>query len=209
MGFTTDFIGHIDIDPGLNDAEHAYLDAFRKSRRFDRAGGPYEVPGNPYVDERITASSKAYNRPAVGQPQLWCQWQPCWDGCCLAFDGNEKFYEPVLWLRYIIDHFLRPKAEASRSGLDYFEEFTFDHRLQGLVVGCRRDNKQLYGIRVADNVVTTEVLRPGDARYLDRGPLPYEDAIDSERRSSRQRKSGGGVSRLGVVQGGMTTAPRS
>jgi len=202
MGFTTDFIGHIDIDPGLNEAELAYLDAFRKSRRFDRPGGPYEVPGNPYIDERLTSSSVAYNRPAFGQPQLWCQWQPCWGGCCLAFDGNEKFYEPVRWLRYLIDHFLRPGAAASRSGLASFEEFTFDHRLEGLVVGCRRDNKQLYGIRVTDNVVSTEVLRPADPRYLDFPPLPYEDAIDSERNSSRQRKSSGRQGRLGVVEGG-------
>ena len=202
MGYTTDFIGHIDIDPGLNEAEVAYLDAFRRSRRFDRAGGPYAVPGNPYVEERPEASLHAYNRPASGQPELWCQWEPCWSGCCLAFDGVEKFYEPVRWLRYLVDHFLCPGAEASRSGLAYFEKFTFDHHLEGLVVGCRRDNKELFGIRVRGNVVTTEVLRPADPSYSGYPPLPYEDAIDRERKSSQRIKSSGRGSRLGVVDGG-------
>ncbi len=202
MGYTTDFIGHIDIDPGLNEAEVAYLDAFRRSRRFDRAGGPYEVPGNPYVDEPPESSLGAYNRPAFGQPQLWCQWEPCWSGCCLAFSGAEKFYQPVQWLAYLIDHFLRPGAEASRSGLAYFEEFTFDHQLEGLVVGCRRDTRELYGIRVEDNVVTTEVLRPADPRYSDYPPLPYEEVIDSEQRSSQRRKSSGRRSRLRAADSG-------
>lgn len=202
MGYTTDFIGHIDIDPGLNTAELAYLDAFRRSRRFDRAGGPYEVPGNPYLDEGPESNFDAYNRPALGQPQLWCQWEACWGGCCLTFDGNEKFYEPVRWLRYLIEHFLCPGAEASRSGLGYFEEFTFDHQLEGLVIGCRRDNKQLFGIRVEGNVVSTEVLRQADPRYADYPPLPYEDAIDRERKSSQRRKTSGRGTRLGVADSG-------
>jgi len=47
MGYSTDFLGHIDIDPSLNDAEHQYLRAFSQSRRWDRRAGPYAVPGNP------------------------------------------------------------------------------------------------------------------------------------------------------------------
>lgn len=132
-------LGHVDITPALNEAEVSYLDAFRRSRRFHRPGGPYEVPANPYADDEPGGALEAYNRPAPGQPQLWCQWQLCWSGCCLAFDGSEKFYEPVRWMRYLIDHFLRPGAQATGSGLDCFEDFTFDHQLEGLVVGCRRE----------------------------------------------------------------------
>jgi hypothetical protein len=40
MGYTTDFIGHIGIDPPLNEAEQSYLRAFAESRRWDRPGGP-------------------------------------------------------------------------------------------------------------------------------------------------------------------------
>ena len=184
MGYTTDFIGHIDVYPPLNAAEQAYLTAFSESRRWRRPGGPYEVPGNPRaedVDDAPTDDIDAYNTPPAGQPGLWCQWVPCWDGCCLAFDGHEKFYDPVAWLTYLIDHFLKPGAVVSHSGLPAFDGFTFDHACEGLVVGCRRDTKELFAVRARTNVVTKETLRPADARYLDWPPLPYEDYADRER----------------------------
>ena len=70
-----------------------------------------------------------------------------------------------------------------------------------MVVGCRRDNKELFGIRVRGNVVSTEVLRSADPRYSDYPPLPYEEAIDRERASYKRTKSSGRGSRLGVVGG--------
>lgn len=121
------------------------------------------------------------------QPGFWCDWVPCWEGCCLAFNGNEKFYSPVSWLRYLIDHFLRPGAHASASPGPLFEHFTFDHVLDGTVVGCRRDNKGLSAIRVERNEVREEVIRPADPRYVDWPPLPYEAAIDRDL-SPRQRR---------------------
>ena len=184
MGYTTDFIGHIDIEPVLNGAEIAYLEAFATSRRFDRPGGPYVVPADPYDEGPQGARDiDRYNRPAPGQPELWCQWTPCLQGCCLGFDGVEKFYQPVRWMEYLIDHFLKPGAYAEGTGLPCFADFTFDHVLEGVVVGCRRDNKELFAVRVNGNVVTEEILRPADPRYLDRPPLAYELAIDRDRSS--------------------------
>lgn len=202
MGYTTDFIGHVDVTPSLNEAELAYLNAFRLSRRFDRPGGPYQVPSNPYADDREGVDVDTYNRIAPGQPQLWCQWEACWQGCCLAFDGHEKFYQPVPWMEYLIEHFLMPGAAASSSGLPTFEQFTFDHRLDGLVVGCRRDNKELFGIRVTDNLVTTEVLWAADSRYVDYPPLPYEVEIDRDRKFAERVKRSGRGRRLKVVPEG-------
>jgi hypothetical protein len=192
MGYTTDFIGHIDIEPALNAEEIAYLSAFSESRRFDRPGGPYDVPGNPRAENTDDVDVRLYNRPPEGQPGLWCDWVPCWDGCCLAYNGNEKFYGAVTWLRYLIDHFLAPRALASRSGDARFAGFTFDHVLEGTVVGCRRDNKELFTITVKDNRVTEDVLRPADRRFLDLPPLPYEEAIDRvEARRRRRRRTRG------------------
>lgn len=187
MGYTTDFIGHIDIAPSLNEEEIAYLTAFSASRRFDRPGGPYEVPGNPYAEALDDIPTDRYNDPA-GQPGLWCQWVPCWEGCCLTFDGNEKFYRSVEWLRYLIAHFLRPGARASLSTHERFAGFTFDHVLDGMLVGCRRDNKELFTIQVSNNRVRQKVLRPADRRYLDRPPLPYEIVRDRERAERRRRR---------------------
>ena len=191
MGYTTDFVGHVDIEPALNQDEMEYLTAFSLSRRFDRPEGPYAVPGNPVAEwdrERADVDVDTYNRVAPGQPQLWCQWVPCLDGCCLTFSGHEKFYEPVAWMRYLIQHFLKPGARASRSGLPAFEHFTFDHRAEGMVVGCRRDSKELFAIQVKDNRVTKKVLRPGAPELQWREPLPYEQEIDRWELSSRRRR---------------------
>jgi hypothetical protein len=190
MGYTTDFIGHIDIDPPLHDVEIAYLSAFSASRRCERPGGPYVVPGNPLAESHSDFDGDAYNRSAEGQPGQWCDWVPCWDGCCLTFNGNEKFYSPVGWMRYLIAHFLKPGARASRTGDEQFRGFTFDHRLDGMIVGCRRDNKELYAIVVSNNRVRERVLRPADPRYVDRPPLPYELAIDRDAKKPRKRRSG-------------------
>ncbi len=191
MGFTTDFVGHIDITPPLNAQEAAYLSAFSGSRRFERAGGPYAVPGNPRAEEASEDDIDRYNTPPSGQPGLWCRWVPCWEGCCLALDGGEKIYDPARWLRYLIDHFLKPGALAATSGHQQLAGLTFDHTLDGMVVGCRRDNKELYAIEVVDNAVTERILRRADPRYRDWPPLPYEDQIDRDRELTRRRRAKG------------------
>ena len=191
MGHTTDFIGHVDIEPALNQDEIEYLTAFGLTRHFDRPDGPYAVSGNPMAaqdQERASVDTVTYSSLGPGKPQLYCQWVPCLDGCCLSFDGNEKFYQPVAWMRYLIQHFLKPGALASKSGLPAFEHFTFDHRLDGMIVGCRRDNKELFAINVKANRVTERVLRPGLPEYAGRPPLAYEKAIDDWQASSRRRR---------------------
>ena len=146
------------------------------------------MPGNPAAEDRSGVEVDRYNTPAPGQPELWCHWVPCWDGCCIAFDGLEKCYAPIPWLRYLIDHFLKPEAVAAESGHSQLAGFTFDHRLDGLVVGCRRDTKELFAIEVVDNVVTERVLRGADPRWLDLPPLPYEEAKDAERAYVARRR---------------------
>lgn len=192
MGFSTDFIGHLDIEPALNDAEIEYLTAFTKSRRCRRPGGPYDVPGNPLAEDAADFPNGDYSVSADGQPQLWCDYEVCWEGCCLTWSGKEKSYAMVPWLRYLIDHFLRPGGLAQ--GHEGFDDFTFDHYVDGQLVGCRRDNKELFAVIVSDNQVRERVLRPADPRYLDRPPLPYEVEKDREetafgRRRRRPRRS--------------------
>lgn len=197
MGYSTDFIGHVDVEPPLNAPEQAYLTAFSGSRRWRRPGGPYVVPGNPAAEradeERALAAPDlgGYNETPDGQPSLWCDWVPCWDGCCLAYNGHEKFYGSTRWMSYLIEHFLRPGARVSATGLPWFEGFTFDHCLDGVVAGCRRDNKELFLIRVTDNRVSEEILRPADARLEVRELLAYEAYADgqrAERRKGRRRR---------------------
>jgi hypothetical protein len=195
MGYSTDFLGHIEISPPLNPAEVEYLTAFSQSRRWDRPGGPYVVPDNPRLDAIVMGEPDSddldrFNSLAPGQPQLYCQWVPCPSGCCLAYDGHEKFYEPTVWMRYLIAHFLRPGAAASRSGLDCFAEFTFDHQLDGVIVACRRDTRRLWEIRVTRNRVTERDIVPGASERDVWGPFPYEQEIDELDERQRRRRVG-------------------
>ncbi len=196
MGYTTDFVGNFTITPGLNDHEIEYLDAFRMSRRCLRPGGPYEVPGNPRAETSDDFPGDNYNVPPRGQPNLWCDWQVCWEGDCLAWDGTEKSYSMVPWLRYLITHFLKPGGRAQ--GRRGFEDFTFDHVVSGTVVGCRRDTKELFAVRVVDNRVRESVLNPGHPEWVSFPPLPYEDEIDrwTTRRRRRPLPSDGTVLEL-------------
>jgi hypothetical protein len=195
MGYTTDFIGHFDIYPPLNDAEQAYLTAYARSRREGTEHAPYAVPANPAAEEfpppgRPVAAPSSGVNPRVSAldrpPGIWCGWVPGWCGDCLAYDGIEKFYQPVDWLRYLIEHFLRPGARAATSGLGYFEQFTFDHVLDGVVAGSRRDTCELFLIDVLDNEVTKTVLRQGDPQPWELELLPYQE--ESDRRSIRRRR---------------------
>lgn len=187
MAYTTDFIGHVEVRPGLNEAELAYLAAFTGSRRWRRPDGPYAVPIVGYETE--PAASRAWHLPAEGQPSLWCDWLPCWDGCCLTWQGEERFAGVGTWLGYLVDHFLRAGAQASRGGDPRFAGFTFDHVLDGMVVGCRRDNKQLFAVSVHENRVREEILRPGDRRLRRMPPLPYEELADGRRTAGRPASS--------------------
>lgn len=190
MGYTTDFIGHIEIDPPLNTAEQHYLLAFSASRRYDRADGAYAVPGNPSAEyDKPTADIDTYDTLAPGQPSLWCGWQPSGDGGCLSFDGIEKFYGATQWLAYLIDHFLAPQALAANAGLPCFDDFTFDHVLNGLIAACRRDTRELYLIRVANNVVHERTLHQPETGFIDADPLPYEITIDESRARRRPRRA--------------------
>jgi hypothetical protein len=167
MGYSTDFVGHIEITPPLNEAETNYLTAFARTRRWDRPEGPYFVPGNPYADDSPDDGVEAYNRTAPGQPQLWCQWVVCGQGDCLAYDGQEKFYAPVEWMRYLIQHFLSPTAKARTVDDPAFRDFTFDHVLHGTIVGCRRDDRELFTIDVRNNRVTrARPITLGSPAYL-------------------------------------------
>lgn len=173
MGVHYEFLGHVTINPPLNAAERDYLIAFSESRRWDRPSGPYTVAPHPreddYEAEGVSRSASDHpggawpgNHPPAGQPGLWCDWTPCPKGCCLSHNGAEKFYGAGEWLRYVIDHFLRPGAEARRSGLACFEGFTFDHTCSGIVAVERRDVRELSLLHVHDNTVEVEVLVPGE-----------------------------------------------
>jgi hypothetical protein len=72
----------------------------------DEAG--YFVGGIGYRGQDEDVSNLDHNRPPRGQPGLWCQWVPNKDGSAVVWDEGEKFYDYVAWIKYLIEHFLRP-----------------------------------------------------------------------------------------------------
>jgi len=207
MGFTTDFVGHIDIEPHLNAGEIAYLEAFRQMRHFDRGGSPYDVPGNPLAPDRDGVPLGRYNATGPGKPELYCHWAVCGSGCCLSFSGDEKFYAPQAWLRYLVNHLLKPGATAAKASHPQLEEFTFDHRLDGMIVGCRRDTRELYALVVTNNRITRRELRAGDPMYGAEPPLAYQLAIDRDRTERTRRRRDAPAAGGNVVDLGTRRAP--
>lgn len=162
MGYTTTFKGQVTIEPPLNAAEISYLRAFAATRHMDRAKGPYYVG----ADDGDVHDG---NRPPAEQPGLWCQWVPTEDGAAIVWDGGEKFYCADEWMRYLIDHFLAPDAEAARRtnrtpiaadnpsmwDLDVrFQQFTFNHVLNGRIKAQGEEARDRWDLVVYDNVVT-------------------------------------------------------
>jgi hypothetical protein len=99
---------------------------------------------------------------------------------------DAESYSVAPWLRYVIDHFLKPGGHAGSD--PRFEDFAFDHVLSGTIVGCRPDNEELSAIRVEDNEVSREVMGRADPRYVDYAPLPYEEEIYREVDGTRRRR---------------------
>ena len=115
MGYTTDFEGTVSIEPPLNVSEISFLTEFNETRRMHRSKGPLFVRGSGAYGQGDDEDIIDNNRPHPDQPGLWCQWTPSNEGHDLEWDGGEKFYNSVEWMRYIIDHFLKPGAIAKNA----------------------------------------------------------------------------------------------
>lgn len=129
MGYHTDFDGVFTLDQPLTEAQRTYLHKFASTRRMKRSeskvaelpdpireavglpvgkDGGYFVGGTGFMGQDNDASVLDHNYEPNGQPGLWCQWVPNEDGTCIEWDGGEKFYEYVPWIKYIISNFLQP-----------------------------------------------------------------------------------------------------
>lgn len=160
MGLHTSYLGHLRVTPALNADEVEFLRNVNQTRHCGDDEAPLRTAQHP-ADNAPTSDLAAYNRTAPGSPGLWCPWTCCTTGCCLHWDGVEKPYAPLEWLRYVIDTFLRPGAALRRDPQARGLGLTFDHVLDGMVVGERRETAELFALVVRRNVVRRRVLVPG------------------------------------------------
>lgn len=167
MGYQTDFVGYLHMTPPLNDREITLINTISRSIYLDkRASGP----------RALGEDEEAINAVKDAAPWGWSNWTACAKGCCLSYDGGDKANHMVQWLKYLMESFLVPGAKVQ--SLVDSASLTCDHVLNGMVVGSRRDNRELYSITVRDNAVEVELLWPGVTEWSDYPPLAYQVKID-------------------------------
>ena len=163
MGYTTDFRGKFTLDHKLSEAQAAYLAKFSETRRMRRNAdiaatiadpireavalpvgleGGYFVAGAGFCGQDEDASCRYENgdtnTPPAEQPGLWCQWVPTGDRRAIKWNGGEKFYSYVEWLKYLVRHFIRPWGYA----------------MSGIVTWRGEDHSDIGAIVVINNRVT-------------------------------------------------------
>ena len=121
---------------------------------------------------------KEYNRPAHGQPGLWCDWKPSEDGKRVVHNGAQKTLYSKEWLYYLIEHFLRPWG-YSLSGQVRWERFEFEQEQRGTIA-------------IGDNAIQNfDVPRfERDVAGMQRGDMdmPSQQILDEQERIDRLRK---------------------
>lgn len=112
MGYTTNFEGKLKITPKLSLDDYTWLVRFNEERHEDK-----KVPWGYY-----------------------CQWLPTDDGEYLEWDGSEKFYSYVEWLKYLVKEFFKPKG----------------YKLNGEITWEGEEQGDVGKIIVEDNKVSTK-----------------------------------------------------
>jgi len=89
-------------------------------------------------------------------------WRACAHGDRISWVRSEKSNDAVQALTFLVEHYLGPDAKAKGSESPDFAAFTFDHRLDGVIVG-ERDDTDEFLIRVVDSAFHHETLVGGVA----------------------------------------------
>ena len=161
-----------------------FLKCFNRTRHCgDRT--PLDVAEHPTDNER-TSDLGSYNQASPGLPGLWCPWTCCDDGCCLCWDGGEKPYAPDQWLTYLLDTFLRPGAALADDPTAQRLGLTFDHVVNGMIVGERRETGELFALEVVGNELMRRTLVPGRDGVDEWG---YGSELEDRRRRLAARRA--------------------
>lgn len=121
MGYTTDFSGTLSFNRELSHKEWLELTEL----------GDYEK-----------AAYEKYTDTPDTIPDAYLQWVPTPDGSGYGWNGGEKFYEYIHWLRWIIKHYMKPHDLVLNGEI----------RWQGEEIG------DVGILTVVDNKVTTKKL---------------------------------------------------
>jgi hypothetical protein len=106
-----------------------------------------------------------------------CPWAPSPDGKHLTVRAADEPDDCARWLRHVIRQFFRPASPLAKRPSPAFKRFTFDHRVNGMVVVRRPDLELLWSITARDNRVSARLLWSPEAqqqRRTARGRTPTE-----------------------------------
>lgn len=147
MGYYRSFEGEFFLDRPLLPEHIAYLTKFSETRRMKRnpdeaeklpdplrqavglaigMEGAYFVGGLDPSGQGDDPSVLDHNIPPQGQPGLWCNWVPSFNGHSIIWDGSDKFPAFIEWIEYLIDHFLKPWSYVLNGSVTWQGEDEFD-----------------------------------------------------------------------------------
>ena len=95
MGYTTEFEGSFELNQELDTKLYDQLVKFSETRHGGNINPDPELPG------------------------FWCDWVPSEDKKCIIWDGSEKFYSYIEWLKYLIKNFLEPSGYVLNGKVDW------------------------------------------------------------------------------------------
>jgi hypothetical protein len=163
MGFNTDYLGHLTVTPRLNPAEVQWLLGFAAWGGI-RDGDPFSLPMNPRAElDAVFAAGRGAVPSPAGIPRGVSDWQVCGDGGRIVWRRSDKSNDAVQTLDFLVSHYLGPDALAQQADNPDFAAFTFDHRLDGVIAGCRHDTDELFLLEVDNSRITWTTLVPGTA----------------------------------------------
>jgi len=168
MGYSTTFNGYFRVDKPVDDETYNLLHGLASTRRMQRdirkLGRRVYVGKVKRVTKEIAAqwekefgvegefwigdsgdSGQSHtqdiidsNTPPKTQPGLWCQWSIQEDKQTIEWDGGEKFYKYVEWIKYLIEKVLDPRG----------------YKLNGTVTWQGEDDEDAGQIEIVNNVVS-------------------------------------------------------
>lgn len=149
MGYTTEFLGEFTLDKPLDPIIGNLINGLAFTRRVKRdiyqlakilnlsreeADMRYGVEGEYYYNkddfknygQTVDDSILDFNMPPSTQPGLWCQWIYCKEDNVIKWNGGEKFYNYVDWIKYIIERILKPNNYKLNGIVKWQGDETFD-----------------------------------------------------------------------------------
>lgn len=183
MGYQTDFFGQFDFNKPLDDSTYKFLVGLASTRRMKRdneklkekynrdfgTDGEYFCEVTENFGQVHDDTVVEYNQPPRTQPSLWLQWIPTEDRLHLEWDGNEKFYEYIEWLEYLIKNIIAPRGYILNGEVEWEGEERGDTgRIEVVDNIIKVDNIARYSVSDLREIVISEINK----QYINGNTLP-------------------------------------